>query len=410
MPPATFRLVLLISCAHALVHTFELSLPAVEQMIGEEFSVGKDRTGALGTIWRLPFGLAAILAGWLADRYGSRLMLIVYLVGCSATAVLTWWSPTLGVLFPVMFAMGCFASIYHPAGLALISRETTPETRGAALGWHGILGSLGIAGAPFAAMLVFSTGAVSWRQYYLLLLIPAGIIAGVLSLSLARSRRESAALPEKATAREIPGNKEPFLSRPFLILVASGALSGFVYAAFMHFLPRYLDNAGLRPADWTPASFRNALAAAVLLCAAVGQAIAGRLCRPGRLEKLLVMVFLANVPPLVWMALADGYSRFMAACVLALIHFMNQPVYNSLIAQFIPHSRRSVGYGFSNMMCFGFGALGPLCAGLITSDLTVGGAVIRSDTLVYGMLAVVATLAGVFAMVLVTTVKSSEST
>jgi len=104
---------------------------------------------------------------------------------------------------------------------------------------------------------------------------------------------------------------------------------------------------------------------------------------------LLVIVFLANVPPLLWMSLAEGYSRFVAACLLALIHFMNQPVYNSLIAQFIPLSRRSVGYGFSNMMCFGIGALGPLCAGLIESERTV-----------YAGLAGVAGLAGLVAVVL----------
>ena len=59
MSPATFRLILLVSCAHALVHVFELSLPSVEQMIGGEFGVGKDRTGLLGTVWRIPFGLGA---------------------------------------------------------------------------------------------------------------------------------------------------------------------------------------------------------------------------------------------------------------------------------------------------------------------------------------------------------------
>ena len=39
MTPSTFRLVLLISCAHALVHTFELALPSVEQMIGDALEV-----------------------------------------------------------------------------------------------------------------------------------------------------------------------------------------------------------------------------------------------------------------------------------------------------------------------------------------------------------------------------------
>lgn len=385
MPAATFRLVLLISCAHALVHTFELALPAVEQMIGDEYGVGKAATGTLGMVWRLPFGLGAVLAGFLADRYGSRPLLIVYLVGCSATAVLARWAPTFNLLLLVMLAMGCFASIYHPAGLSLISRETTPETRGSALGLHGIIGSLGIAGAPFGAMLLFSSGNLGWRDYYLILTVPALLIAARLLLDELRHRKESRLAAAKSATELMP--EEAIRWSRYLILVVAGALSGFVYGAFMHFLPRYLDTAGLRPEDWTPASFRNALAAVVLACGAVGQGIAGRLCRPGRLELLLVLVLFGNVPPLLWMAFAEGPSRFVAACILAVIHFMNQPVYNSLIAQHIPASRRSLGYGFSNMMCFGIGAFGPYFAGQFAGD-----------TAVYGGLAAVATAAGLFAM------------
>ena len=384
LPASTFRLVLLISCAHALVHTFELALPAVEQMIGDEYGVGKSATGTLGMVWRLPFGLGAVLAGFLADRYGSRPLLIVYLVGCSVTAVLARWAPTFNVLFMVMLAMGCFASIYHPAGLSLISRETTPETRGSALGLHGIIGSLGIAGAPFGAMLLFSSGNLGWRDYYLILTLPAMLIAARLLLDELRYRKESRLAPAMSAGEVMP--EEAIRWSRYLLLVSAGALSGFVYGAFMHFLPRYLDTAGLRPEDWTPASFRNALAAVVLACGAVGQGIAGRLCRPGRLELLLVLVLFGNVPPLIWMAFAEGPSRFVAACVLAVIHFMNQPVYNSLIAQHIPASRRSLGYGFSNMMCFGIGAFGPYFAGQF-----------MGDTAVYGGLAAVATAAGLFA-------------
>ena len=170
------------------------------------------------------------------------------------------------------------------------------------------------------------------------------------------------------------GSDEPILQehipwRRFLLLVSAGALSGLVYAAFLQFLPRYLDDTGLRPTSWSRESFRNALATVVLLCAAVGQGVAGRIAEPGKLEKQLTFILFANVPPLMWMAVADGAWRFVAACVLAFIHFMNQPVYNSLIADVVPPTRRSLGYGFSNMMCFGIGALGPTVAGQLPSDL-----------------------------------------
>ena len=401
MSPATFRLILLISFAHALVHSFELALPSVEQMVCDDFQVEKSDTGVLGMVWRLPFGLGALLAGWLADRYGSKKMLIVYLFGCTTTAFLTWYSSSMAMLFGVMFAMGCFASLYHPAGLSLISRETTPESRGAALGWHGIFGSLGIAGAPFMASLFFATDAFSWRQYYLLLTGPALIIAVLLIISLIRngdssstsSPRQSndrddadpnsdAALNEPESVDSLPstsGSDAPSTLAPderipwgrFGVLVTTGALSGIVYAAFMQFLPRYLSDTGLKPDAWTDESFRNALSALVLVCGAVGQAVAGRLAKPGQLENLLVFVMFANVPPLIAMAFATGIWQLVAAGVLAFIHFMNQPVYNSLIAQVIPASKRSTGYGFSNMICFGLGAVGPLLAGASNDNRVV---------------------------------------
>jgi len=387
MNRATFRLVLLVSCAHALVHVFEASLSSVEMMIGEEFEVDQDWTGMLGTAWRWPFGFGALLAGWLADRLGSKRMLLVYLGGCGIAALLAFWAPTLAVLFVVMFGMGCFASIYHPAGLALISTETNARNRPAALGWHGILGSLGIAAAPFMAAVVFHTGAVTWRQYYALLVIPAVIIFGLLLFYLKRPDKPVQTAAESA---QKPAAENKARWGPFLLLVLIGTITGFTYAAFTHFLPRYLNDAGMRPAGLSPESFRNYLAALVLLFAAVGQGVAGKIARAGRLEPLLALILFGIVPPLVWMSLAQGQARLWAACTMSLILFMNQPVYNSLIAEYVPRARRSLGYGFNNTLCFGIGGFGPAFAGLM-----------KDDRWTYGGLAVIATTTGLLSLVLV---------
>jgi MFS transporter, FSR family, fosmidomycin resistance protein len=176
----------------------------------------------------------------------------------------------------------------------------------------------------------------------------------------------------------------------YAVLVTAGALSGFIYAGFMHFLPRYLDGSGLEMSGVSAEGMRNRLAALVLLCGVAGQSLAGRLARPGRLEWLLALILFANAPLLVWMALADGSWRVAATCMLALVHFMNQPVYNSLIAQYVPSHRRSLGYGFSNMAGFSLGGLGPAFAGYAATDLTT-----------YGGLAIIAVLAGAVALVLV---------
>ena len=392
MSSRTFRIVLLVSFAHALVHAFEVSLPSVEQMIGDEFNVGKDRTGMLGTVWRIPFGCGALLAGFLADRYGSKPLLLVFLGGCVVTSLASYLSPSLDVVFLAMFAMGCFASIYHPAGLALISRETSPENRPAALGWHGIFGSVGFTCAPLLAAMAFSAVSLSWREYYVVLCIPTVVIALLLAGTLRETKQENNLDPEASP--ETPLEEENEAARIpgiFFYLVLVGALSGFVYAGFMHFLPRYLDSALSDLFSLPAEGLRNLLAGIVLGCGVIGQALAGRFARPGRMGKQLSFVMLANVPCLIAMALAEGPWRLAAACVFAMVHFMNQPLYNSLIAQFVPAHRRSIGYGFSNMMCFGIGALGPLFAGFMPTD-----------KITYCGLAIVVSIAGILAWFLET--------
>jgi len=400
MSRATFRLVLLVSCAHAMVHVYEQSLPAVEQFIGQGFGVGEEVTGRLGTVWRVPFGVLALLAGWITDRVGAKGMLIVFLGGCSASCVLAWWAPSLAVLFAVMFAMGCFASIYHPSGLALISRETTPTNRGVALGWHGIFGSLGIAGAPFLAALFFyfvGNPSQSWRDYYLMLAVPGVVLAVVIFFFLKEHHRIAAHVRADDIAAPSEVQVEPSAANwpAFFLLVAVGAMFGFIYAGFTHFLARYIRGAHVSLGTLNAASLSTGMATIVLLCGAFGQGLAGKLARPGRLLPLMVLIVWGNVPCLVWMALAEGWMRVVAACALGLVHFMNQPVYNSLIAVFVPRHRRSTGYGFSNMMCFGIGALGPSFVGYVA--YTAGA---EGDLWAYGSLAGVAATAGVLAIVL----------
>ncbi len=373
MTRTAFRLILLVSCAHALVHVFELALPSVEQMIGEDLvgktaAENKAATGTLGMAWRLPFGLLAMVAGWMADRYGSRRLLIVYLGGCIITAIAAANSHSMPPLFISMLVMGCFASIYHPAGLSLISRVTTPETRGRALGWHGIFGSIGITAAPMGAAMLFGTGWLGWRGYYMALCVPAVVIALLVLVSI---RRVSSTREPDSQAGPVSEENGPFQRGPYMLLVTSGALSGFVYGAFLHFLQRYLDGAGIRPESVSAESFRNLLAAVTLSFAVGGQWLAGRLARPGRLEWLQVAILAASAPCLVLMGLATGWFCLVSACSFAFIHFMTQPVYNSLIAQLVPSRHRSTGYGFSNMICFGIGGLGPLIVGQSTDNLLI---------------------------------------
>ena len=372
MTSATLRLVLLVSCAHGLVHVYELSFASVEQLAGAdaEFSIPpkmqKQVAGTLGSCLRLPFGICALLAGWLADRWGAKRLLMTYLLGASAACAAVWFIPGLGALYVSMFALGVFASIYHPAGVGLISLHTNPENRPMALGYHGIFGSAGIAAGPFLAGIVLACGA-SWRGYYLVLTVPGVLLALVLLARLSHAHANSAVLAASADGGENGEDDAHWGSYVTLLTVAS--LAGFVYAAILNFMPRYLDGAGLNISGIPDRALRNYLTGVILMLGAIGQYAAGRIAKPHSLEKLMSCAFFASAPCILWMGFAQGPYRLVAAALFSPLFFMHQPLFNSLVAKYVPRRRRSLCYGLSFTVGFGIGSFGPTFSGFAKSDM-----------------------------------------
>ncbi|MEZ6125008.1 MAG: MFS transporter [Planctomycetaceae bacterium] len=377
------KLVLLVSCSHALVHLLEQSIASVEQVISDDLTLSFEQSGWLGTSLRFPYGFGAFLAGLLADRIGEKRVLVLYLIGSGLVCLTFQNASGVGSVYLSLFALGSFASMYHPAGLALLANETTPEYRSRALGTHGVFGSLGIASAPFlaGAMLTISPG--NWTGYYLLLGALSSLL-GVLIWWLLKPQTRRGHRYSEPSAAQVSGNpnspqpgdaasQRPVTSDdrhfqlwPFFLLVAGAGLSGIVYGGVLHFLPRYLKEAGLLKiiADLTghtitDAAAGNYAAALALICGVFGQWAAGRIAQPGRMPVQLAIVYALNIPFLIWMTVADGGQRLLAACLWAFCHFMNQPLYNSLLPEYIPRHRRSAGFGFSNMIGFGLGSAGP---------------------------------------------------
>jgi hypothetical protein len=271
----------------------------------------------------------------------------------------------------------------------LISRETTPENRSRALGLHGIFGSAGIGTAPLfvGGMLAFDS---SWRQVYWVLMIP-GLVLGLFFCVQGWRRRSLA--PAIATVSSPPSAEQEHSDwRSFFTLTLMAALQGFIYSAVLSFLPRYLSGVELPNISGLelPASSQsNFLAAGVLVLGCVGQYLAGRYARAAHLEWQLALVTLCNVPFLVWMAFAGGLQRVVAAGLWATVHFMHQPIYNSLIATYTPLRSRSLCYGFSFAMGLGLGSFGARFAGNT-----------MANEVVYGTLAGIAVLASMLCSVL----------
>jgi len=382
MNSATLKLVLLIACCHALVHVFEHSFAGVEQYVAADpvFEIPADEatqeTGKLGFWLRLPFGAFAFLAGWLADRYGSRLMLFTFLLGSAAAAVAVFSANSLWMMYVGLFTMGVFMSIYHPAGVGLISLSTTLHNRTMALGYHGMIGATGTALAPLLVAWAIDWGA-SWRQYYLILAGIAILLLWIIMWRLPKMMTASQAandadeLALQNELAEINGNDSDDSDETeihpedhthwgsYALLISTIAMAGIVYAAICNFLPRFLN--GIE--SITSIETACYLASGVLFLGILGQLIGGFLARPHTLERWMIISMVASAVCVFWMGVADGWWRLVAAGLFSPIFFMHQPVFNSLIAKYTPRDRRRFCYGLSFTCGFGVGSFGSYLAG-----------------------------------------------
>ncbi len=378
--------------AHAMVHTYELSLPILLTVWAVEFTqlsvplVGSVAVtsfvlGVVLTAGYAPFGIGALPGGVLADAYGSRPLILASLVGMGGSFLVLAVAPSLATVALCLFAWGVAASVYHPAGLALISKGV--RERGSAFAYHGIAGNLGIALGPLStALLLFVLG--DWRPVVALLGVPALVGA----LAAARlDVDETAAVGDggEADARAsgsvtslsaLLADSRALFSGLFAVVFLAVMLSGLYYRGFLTFLPQLLDGFGaLEPVqfagrDLAPSRY---VYVGLLMAGVFGQYAGGKLTDRVPVEWGLVVGYGSlGVLAVVFLPIATaGLLPLLAVCaVMGVALFVVQPFYQATVAEYTPAGTRGLSYGFTYLGVFGVGALGGAVAGGL---LTVAG-------------------------------------
>lgn len=351
------------SACHGLVHIFELTFGVVLLGIAVEFGVGLFIMGILANIFGFAFGVTALPSGYLADRMSERWLLIMCCLGMGAASIAVGLSPNVYLLGAALFALGVAIGILHPTGAAFVAR-ISPH-RGQGFGYFGIGGNLGIALGPIMAGVIAS--ALGWRASYFIFAIPA-IFLGVLFYLSGRMQLPSS---EAASTQAIT---EKVSLRPFILLLilvfAAQVLNGFIYRGMVTFLPAYL-------AERTNFSFlgldslfvAGSLTTFALIFGVGGMFLSGYLSDRKRPEALAVLIALLNIPVLMLIGNASGLMLIIFASTFAFIHFMGQPVYNSLVAEYSPNEWRGRMYGISFFCAFGFGSFSTSLLGYIAEKL-----------------------------------------
>ncbi|WP_435349365.1 MFS transporter [Haloarchaeobius sp. HRN-SO-5] len=370
-------IVALVTLGHAMVHTYELSIPIFVSvwLTGGEFTADAATLGVVTAVGYGLFGVGALPGGVLADTVGSKRLIVACLLGMAGSFALLSVAPSIPVVAVALCAWGAAASVYHPSGLSLISRGV--EARGSAFAYHGMAGNLGIALGPLTTALLLL--AMDWRTVALVLTVPA-ILGAALAVRFDVDERAAVADGGAADAggskadavtswpEFVTGTRRLFASG-FVVIFAIVICSGLYYRGVLTFLPDILGGfSTLAPVEFAGRELEPGryVYAGLLMVGMVGQYVGGRLTNTVPPARALVVGFaLLAVIALAFLPVAGfGLVPFLALCaVLGVGLFAVQPLYQAAVAEHTPAGTRGLSYGYTYLGVFGVGALGGVLAG-----------------------------------------------
>jgi MFS family permease len=402
---------------HAMVHVYELSIPILMTVWLLEFSTTAALLGTVVSVGYGLFGVGALPGGLLVDRYGSRTLVVACLAGMGVSFLLLSAAPGVVGIAAALGVWGLSASVYHPAGLTLISNGVSERGRGFA--YHGMAGNAGIAGGPLVTAILLV--AFEWQTVAILLAAPA-LLAAVVGLRIDFDPRAAVDAGDTASDggaadRGAPTSLAGFVAESRALFTAGFALvfvivslDGLYYRGVLTFLPGLLGDfltaavGDVRPGIFAPDSplaeefdLAGYLYAGLLTVGIGGQYVGGRLTERIEPDRGLILVLsaLAAIAAAFVPAARFGLGGLLAASVvLGFTLFSIQPLTQATIAKYSVPDSRGLSFGYTYLAIFGVGALGAAVSGTVLTY--------ASASVMFLVLAGFAAAAATLAVVLVT--------
>ena len=345
--------------SHLLVHAMMLSLPSLILIIQKDYPAGLDIYGFAVSLSAFLFGLGAIPAGWLDRRFGGRNLLITYQIGSALSSIIiTISSSFLGFIIGLSL-LGLFCSIYHPTGLTIISQNLKSVSKG--MGLHAMFGSLGSAIGPLLAVSISSI--FSWRAAYFLFAMLNIVMALVTLLTLSKSKLNI----NIKTKSNKKSNK-----RALVYYFITNSFLGMAYYGFTTFMPIHLSlNTSSILAGLSEELKAGIFPTIVFLSGMAGSFFGGKIGEKFDKRKSFSLIIFINIPILLILGVVTNEILVLATIVLGIVYFSNQPIGNTLVADFSDNRNRGLVYGMGFFISFGIGAFAAGISGIVAESIGV---------------------------------------
>ena len=307
---------LLLNAGHFFDHFFTLIFATVAALaLSREWGLGYAELLGYATPGFFAFGLFALPAGWMADRWSRDGMMVVFFVGIGLSSMVAGFAPTPLLMGAALFVIGMFGAIYHPVGLAIVT--STWKNTGMRIAVNGVFGNLGVASAALVTGYFIDHG--GWRAAFVIpgaVSIAIGIGYAWLRWPQVRTVSTRSAATSTRVEPTPSADYKALLLRVSVIVFITAAISSIIFQSTTFALPKIFDE--------RLQGIATALADAWKTGGGAGQ---GEVATMVGMFAFVVFA-IASLAQLVSGKLLDHYgprSIFMSAAVIQVVFFAAMP-------------------------------------------------------------------------------------
>ncbi|MAP11101.1 MAG: MFS transporter [Gammaproteobacteria bacterium] len=378
---------LFLNIGHFLDHLFILIFATVAALkLTTEWNMSYAELIPYATPGFVAFGLMSVPAGWLADKWSREGMMVVFFIGIGIASILTSYASTPVEMGIGLAAVGLFAAIYHPVGLAMVVHGRTKT--GVPLAINGIFGNMGVASAALLTGLMIDTA--GWNAAFV---VPGivSIVGGVAYWWFVVATRTAREADDQAAAKKAAGAIElerRDLVRLFAIIFFSTAVGGLIFQSTTFALPKVFDE---RLGELAiSASAIGGYAFIVFTIAAFAQLVVGYLVDNHSVRT--VFGFVAGLQAVFFVAMIqlEGMAALIVSVAFMLVVFGQIPINDVLVGRVARSEWRARVFSFRYIITFSVAATAvPLIAwihntwgfGVLFGVLAVGALLILAAVL-----------------------------
>jgi MFS transporter, FSR family, fosmidomycin resistance protein len=229
------KVLLLLSCGHMVVDTYQGALPAILPFLKENLGLSYTVTGAILIVANIASSIVQPLFGFLSDRKEKAFLLPlgVFLAGAGFALVSTTQSYPLILVLVAVSGLGIAA--YHPEGFKT-ARHFTGDRMATGMSVFSVGGNCGMALGPILALSI-----VHYRGFSSL---PWMIVLSLTFTAVIVVFRKLVAIPqtEAPVIRKDNGKRPRGTRRAFLTLVCVVIMRTWTQLGLMTYIPFYYIN------------------------------------------------------------------------------------------------------------------------------------------------------------------------